>query len=165
MAGFIEGVDRGQLSLLPESLDQWVDDSNPVRVIEAFVEALDGFQAEQRRAWVDCGGVEISTEGDSFFVVFWTAEAAVRAAVQAQRAAESQAWQQRESELKQLVRQQGEDLVTSAAAATCQKQELDSLKAAHDYMRIIQSALCARIRELTSHQDAAGSLTSAGPSL
>ena len=41
MAGFIEGVDREQLSLLPESLDQWVDDSNPVRVIEAFVEALD----------------------------------------------------------------------------------------------------------------------------
>jgi len=29
MAGFIEGVDRGQLSLLPESLDQWVAESNP----------------------------------------------------------------------------------------------------------------------------------------
>ena len=28
MAGFIEGVDRGQLSLLPESLDQWVEESN-----------------------------------------------------------------------------------------------------------------------------------------
>jgi transposase len=41
MAGFIEGVDRGQLSLLPESLDQWVEDSNPVRVIDAFVEQLD----------------------------------------------------------------------------------------------------------------------------
>jgi transposase len=41
MAGFIEGVDRGQLSLLPESLDQWVEESNPVRVIDAFVEALD----------------------------------------------------------------------------------------------------------------------------
>ena len=41
MAGFIERVDRGQLSLLPESLDQWVEDSNPVRVIAAFVEQLD----------------------------------------------------------------------------------------------------------------------------
>src|SRR6185295_15775641 len=41
MAGFIEGVDRGQLSLLPESLDQWVAESNPVRVIDAFVEQLD----------------------------------------------------------------------------------------------------------------------------
>jgi transposase len=41
MAGFIEGVDREQLSLLPERLEDWVDDSNPVRVIDAFVEALD----------------------------------------------------------------------------------------------------------------------------
>ena len=41
MAGFIEGVDRGQLSLLPESLDQWVEGGNPVRVIDAFVEQLD----------------------------------------------------------------------------------------------------------------------------
>ncbi len=41
MAGFIEGIDRGQLSLLPESIDQWVDASNPDRVIDAFVEVLD----------------------------------------------------------------------------------------------------------------------------
>jgi transposase len=41
MVGFIEGVDRGQLWLLPESLDQWVEESNPVRVIDAFVEQLD----------------------------------------------------------------------------------------------------------------------------
>ena len=41
MAGFIAGVDRGQLSLLPERLDQWVEESNPVRVIDAFVEQLD----------------------------------------------------------------------------------------------------------------------------
>jgi transposase len=41
MAGFIEGVDRGQLWLLPESLDQWVEERNPVRVIDAFVEQLD----------------------------------------------------------------------------------------------------------------------------
>ena len=41
MAGFIEEVDRGQLSLLPGSLDDWVDKDNPVRVIDAFVDALD----------------------------------------------------------------------------------------------------------------------------
>lgn len=41
MAGFVEGADRGQASLLPECLDDWVDESNPVRVIDAFVEALD----------------------------------------------------------------------------------------------------------------------------
>jgi transposase len=41
MAGFIDGVERGQLSLLPGSLDDWVDQDNPVRVIDAFVDALD----------------------------------------------------------------------------------------------------------------------------
>ena len=41
MAGFIEEVDRGQQSLLPGSLDEWVDKDNSVRVIDAFVEALD----------------------------------------------------------------------------------------------------------------------------
>jgi hypothetical protein len=38
MAGFVAGTDRGQAALLPECLDDWVDDSNPVRVIDAFVE-------------------------------------------------------------------------------------------------------------------------------
>jgi transposase len=41
MAGFVAGTDRGQATLLPECLDDWVDDSNPVRVIDAFVETLD----------------------------------------------------------------------------------------------------------------------------
>ena len=40
MAGFILGVDRGQATLLPEYLEDWVDESNPVRVIDAFIEAL-----------------------------------------------------------------------------------------------------------------------------
>ena len=40
MAGFVEGIDRAQLSLLPGSLDDWVDKDNPVRVINAFVDAL-----------------------------------------------------------------------------------------------------------------------------
>jgi len=41
MPGFVAGTDRGQARLLPECLDDWVDDSNPVRVIDAFVEMLD----------------------------------------------------------------------------------------------------------------------------
>jgi transposase len=41
MAGFIEEADRGQFSLLPGSLDDWVDKDNPVRVIDAFVDGLD----------------------------------------------------------------------------------------------------------------------------
>src|SRR5829696_1753508 len=41
MRRFVEGVDRSQTTLFPESLDDWVGDNNPVRVIDAFVDALD----------------------------------------------------------------------------------------------------------------------------
>jgi transposase len=41
MKRFIEGVDRGQPTLLPECLDDFIEDINPVRAIDAFVEALD----------------------------------------------------------------------------------------------------------------------------
>ena len=41
MRRFVEGTDRGQSTLLPECLDEWVEESNPVRVIDAFVDALD----------------------------------------------------------------------------------------------------------------------------
>ncbi len=41
MKRFIEGTDRGQTTLLPDCLDDYVDDSNPVRAIDAFVEMLD----------------------------------------------------------------------------------------------------------------------------
>src|SRR5258706_6124399 len=41
MKGFVEGLDRGQSTLLPECLDDWIDENNPVRIIDAFVDALD----------------------------------------------------------------------------------------------------------------------------
>ena len=41
MAGFVAGMDRGQATLLAECLEDWVDESNPIRVIDAFVDALD----------------------------------------------------------------------------------------------------------------------------
>ena len=41
MKRFVEGADRGQSTLLPECLDDWIDEDNPVRVIDAFVDALD----------------------------------------------------------------------------------------------------------------------------
>jgi transposase len=41
MKRFISGVDRGQSTLLPECLDDFIDESNPFRVIDAFVDALD----------------------------------------------------------------------------------------------------------------------------
>jgi len=40
MKRFVVGADRGQSTLLPECLDDWIDESNPVRVVDAFVDAL-----------------------------------------------------------------------------------------------------------------------------
>ncbi len=41
MKRFVEGLDRGQSTLFPETLDDFVAEDNAARVIEAFVEALD----------------------------------------------------------------------------------------------------------------------------
>src|ERR1700678_876572 len=41
MKRFLEGDDRSRSTLLPESLDDYVSDDNPVRVIEVFVDGLD----------------------------------------------------------------------------------------------------------------------------
>jgi transposase len=38
---FIEGQGRGQLILLPECLDDYVGEDNPVRIVEAFIDELD----------------------------------------------------------------------------------------------------------------------------
>lgn len=41
MSGYIEGVDREQSTLFPERLEDWIDENNPVRAVDAFVGALD----------------------------------------------------------------------------------------------------------------------------
>ena len=41
MKRFVEGEDRRQGVLLPEFLDDYVSEENPVRVIDVFVEELD----------------------------------------------------------------------------------------------------------------------------
>ncbi len=41
MKRFVEGIDRGQTALFPECLADWIDDDNPVRVIDAFVDKLE----------------------------------------------------------------------------------------------------------------------------
>src|SRR5258706_1271397 len=41
MKRFVEGADRGQITLFPECLEDWIDDDNPVRVIDVFVDELD----------------------------------------------------------------------------------------------------------------------------
>jgi transposase len=54
MKRFIEGQDRSQSTLLPESLEDYVADDNPVRVIEVFVDGLElgklGFEGAAPKA-------------------------------------------------------------------------------------------------------------------
>src|SRR6266545_3818674 len=51
MRRFVEGTDRGQSTLFPECLEDWICEDNPVRVIDAFVGELD--LAELRFSGVD----------------------------------------------------------------------------------------------------------------
>jgi transposase len=41
MKRFVEGTDRGQRTLFPECLEDWICEDNPVRAIEVFVDGLD----------------------------------------------------------------------------------------------------------------------------
>jgi len=41
MKRFVEGEDRNQVTLLPECLDDYIGEDNPVRVIDVFIEELD----------------------------------------------------------------------------------------------------------------------------
>ena len=41
MKRFVEGTDRGQSTLFPECLADWVEENNPVQVIDSFVDELD----------------------------------------------------------------------------------------------------------------------------
>src|SRR5260370_41205308 len=73
MKRFVEGADRGQSTLLPECLDEWVEESNSVRVIDTFVDALDladlGFEgvepaATGRPAYHPSGLLKLYTSGN-----------------------------------------------------------------------------------------------------
>jgi hypothetical protein len=37
----VEGVDRQQITLFPECMEDWICEDNPVRVIDVFVGGLD----------------------------------------------------------------------------------------------------------------------------
>ena len=41
MSRFVEGQDRSQVTLIPECLDDFIAEDNPVRVVDAFVQELD----------------------------------------------------------------------------------------------------------------------------
>jgi len=56
MKRFVEGTDRGQSTLFPECLEDWICEDNPVRAIDVFVEELD-------LAELSFGGIEPEATG------------------------------------------------------------------------------------------------------
>ncbi|MDQ4006131.1 MAG: adenylate/guanylate cyclase domain-containing protein, partial [Actinomycetota bacterium] len=62
------------------------------RLGDRYPAVLTRHQTVLREAFADAGGREVSTEGDSFFVVFTQPQAAVAAAISAQRALDAEAW-------------------------------------------------------------------------
>ncbi len=47
MAGFVEGIERGQSTMFPARLDDYVSEDNPVRAVDAFVDGLDARSGAQ----------------------------------------------------------------------------------------------------------------------
>ena len=41
MKRYVEGENRSQSTLVPESLDEYIADDNPIRVVDVFVDELD----------------------------------------------------------------------------------------------------------------------------
>ncbi len=41
--GYITGANRNQIILFPDSIDEYIDEGNPVRVIDAYIESLELF--------------------------------------------------------------------------------------------------------------------------
>ena len=61
MGRYIDGQDRTQSVLFPERLDDWVDEGNPVRAVDVFVDALDLVQLGFERALpADTGAAGVS---------------------------------------------------------------------------------------------------------
>jgi transposase len=57
MKRYVEGEDRFQSTLFPESLEDYIAEDNPVRVVDVFVDELDlkelGFEGSSRKPQVD----------------------------------------------------------------------------------------------------------------
>ncbi len=62
------------------------------RLGERYAEVLADHQRLLRQAWADHDGVEVDTQGDSFFAAFARATDALAAAAQAQRALAEHSW-------------------------------------------------------------------------
>jgi len=57
MKRYVEGEDRSQSISFPESLEEYIDEDNPVRVVDVFVDELDlkalGFEGASPKRQAD----------------------------------------------------------------------------------------------------------------
>jgi hypothetical protein len=83
MRRFVEGTDRGQSTLFPECLGDWISEDNPVRVIDVFVDegalsadqflttnfskVIHSLHSPKREANLPMQNNRTSTEGSSIF--------------------------------------------------------------------------------------------------
>jgi transposase len=67
MKRYIESAAREQVAFLPESLDDYVDAENPVRVIDVFVDELDLVNLGFERAAPAASSSEVEARVFRFF--------------------------------------------------------------------------------------------------
>ena len=68
MSGFIEGVDRDQVTLFPDRLEDWIGEDHLVRVVDLFVDQLDLADLGFTRAAALSGPFILSARIFRFFV-------------------------------------------------------------------------------------------------
>ena len=78
MKRFVEGLDRGQTTLFPRHVEDWIEEDNPVRVVDFFVDELDlgllGFDgADIGYIWTAEGWLTLAIVLDLYFrrIVGW----------------------------------------------------------------------------------------------
>jgi predicted ATPase/class 3 adenylate cyclase len=125
------------------------------RLGDGYVAVLADHQRLLRQAWVDHDGVEIGTEGDSFFVAFPSALAAVGAAAQATQALAAHPWPEGGEVRVRMGLHTGTPLLTAAGYVGLDVHRAARIAAAGHGGQIL---LSEATRALSEHELPAGTM-------
>ena len=118
------------------------------RLGDKYSDALDVQRKVLRSAWRRWGGVEMGTEGDSFFVVFELARDAVHAALEAQRDLASQDWPEGEGVAVRMGLHTGEPVAHDGGYVGMDVHRAARVSAAaHGGQVVLTSATCELVAE------------------